>query len=119
MARYIKANSKVAEHLNLTGVRNRLADGNYLLWQADMLAFGRPSELPQILERIEGIALQAHEAREEQDGTATRELPEAADHLFALGEKTGEKVVQASHFNADYDAGASEEDSGTENGKED
>lgn len=118
MARYIKANSKVAEHLNLTGIRSRLADGNYLLWQADMLAFGRPSELPQILDRIGGIALQAHEAREEQDGTATRKLPEAADPLFALGEKTGKKVVQASHFNSGHDAGASEEDSGTEDGKE-
>lgn len=82
MARYIKANPKVAKYLHLENDRNRVADGNYLLWQADMLAFGRLTELPEILTRIGGLSLQAHEAREEQDGTVSRPLPTAADPLF-------------------------------------
>lgn len=64
--------------------RNKVKDGNYLLWQADMLPFGRLTELPQILEQIGGIALQAHEARQEQDGTVCRELPIATDSRFVV-----------------------------------
>lgn len=84
MARYIKANPKVAQYLRLEKDRNQVKDGNYLLWQADMLAFGRLTELPQILEQIGGIALQAHEARQEQDGTTVRELPTATDSRFVM-----------------------------------
>lgn len=64
--------------------RNKVKDGNYLLWQADILPFGRLTELPQILEQIGGIALQAHEARQEQDGTVCRELPTATDSRFVV-----------------------------------
>lgn len=88
MARYIKANGKVAEYLKLENDRNKVTDGNYLLWQADMLAFGRLTELPQILEQIGGLALQAHEAREEQDGTVVRKLPIATDPRFVVEETT-------------------------------
>lgn len=84
MARYIKANPKVAQYLRLANDRNQVKDGNYLLWQADMLAFGRLTELPQILEQIGGIALAAHEARQEQDGTVVRELPTATDARFVV-----------------------------------
>lgn len=55
-----------------------------MLWQADMLAFGRLTELPQILEQIGGIALAAHEARQEQDGIVCRELPTATDDRFVV-----------------------------------
>lgn len=82
MARYIKVNPKVARHLRLENDRNQVADGNYLLWQADMLAFGRLTEMPSILAQIGGISLQAHEAREEQDGTVLRKLPIATDPRF-------------------------------------
>lgn len=82
MARYIKVNPKVARHLRLENDRNQVADGNYLLWQADMLAFGRLTELPSILAQIGGLSLQAHEAREEQDGTVLRKLPIATDPRF-------------------------------------
>lgn len=82
MARYIKVNPKVARHLRLENDRNQVTDGNYLLWQADMLAFGRLTELPSILAQIGGISLQAHEAREEQDGTVLRKLPIATDPRF-------------------------------------
>lgn len=88
MARYIKANPKVAQYLRLENDRNKVKDGNYLLWQADMLAFGRLTELPQILEQIGGIALLAHEARQEQDGSVIRELPTATDLRFVVEKAT-------------------------------
>lgn len=100
MARYIKANPKVTQFLRLENDRNQVKDGNYLLWQNDMLAFGRLTELPQILEQIGGIALQAHEARQEQDGVVTRELPTATDPRFVIEsyettEDTGEVEGEA------------------------
>ena len=87
MARYIKANPKVAQFLRVENDRNQVKDGNYLLWQADILPLGRLTDLPQILEQIGGIALMAHEARQEQDGTIVRELPTATDPRFVV-EKT-------------------------------
>ena len=82
MARYIKANPKVAKFLGLERDRNTVTDGNYLLWQADMLAFGPLTQLTETLQQIGGIALMAHEAREEQDGTVCRPLPVATDPRF-------------------------------------
>ena len=84
MARYIKANPTVAQFLRVENDRNRVKDGNYLLWQADILPLGRLTELPQILEQIGGIVLMAHEARQEQDGTVVRELPTATDPRFVV-----------------------------------
>ena len=84
MARYIKVNPKVAQFLRVENDRNRVKDGNYLLWQADILPLGRLTELPQILEQIGGIVLMAHEARQEQDGTVVRELPTATDPRFVV-----------------------------------
>lgn len=91
MARYIKANPKVAQYLRLENDRNRVADGNYLLWQADMLAFGKLTDLPLILGQIGAIALAAHEAREEQDGTVIRELPVAEDPRFVVEPAEGDE----------------------------
>ena len=84
MARYIKANPKVAQFLRVENDRNQVKDGNYLLWQADILPLGRLTDLPQILEQSGGIALMAHEARQEQDGTVLRELPTATDPRFVV-----------------------------------
>lgn len=84
MARYIKANPKVAQFLRVENDRNQVKDGNYLLWQSDILPLGRLTDLPQILEQIGGIALMAHEARQEQDGTVVRELPTATDPRFVV-----------------------------------
>lgn len=84
MARYIKVNPKVAQFLRVENDRNQVKDGNYLLWQADILPLGRLTDLPQILEQIGGIALMAHEARQEQDGTVVRELPTATDTRFVV-----------------------------------
>jgi archaellum component FlaD/FlaE len=49
-----------------------------------MLAFGTLVDLPLILQQIGGIALMAHEARQEQDGTVVRELPTATDPRFVV-----------------------------------
>lgn len=82
MARYIKANPKVAQYLGLTGKRNRTPDGNYLLWQADMLKFGSLTQLSATLEEIGGVALQPSEARKEQDGVLVHTLPTATNSIF-------------------------------------
>lgn len=103
MARYIKVNPKVAEYLHLTNDRNKVTDGNYLLWQADMLAFGRLSELPEILMKIGGLSLQAHEAREEQDGTVTRELPTPEDPQFVMSNTDDEAMKDADAEEEDAD----------------
>ena len=70
--------------MHLENDRNQVSDVNYLLWQADMAAFGRIVDLPLILEQIGAIALMAHEAKQEQDGTVCRELPVATDPRFIV-----------------------------------
>ena len=84
MARYIKANEKVAAYLHLENDRLRLKDGNYSLWQGDMTAFGPLPMLNDTLTKIGGIALMPHEARQEQDGTVVRPLPVATDERFIM-----------------------------------
>lgn len=100
MARYIKVNPLVAKHLNLQNDRLMVNDGNFILWQADMLAFGPLIRLAETLATIGAIALMPHEAREEQDGIKLRPLPEATDPRFivptpepATEENTGEAGV--------------------------
>lgn len=109
MARYIKANPKVAQYLNLENDRNTVADGNYLLWQADMLEFGPLTELNNTLAMIGGLALMPHEAREEQDGTVIRPLPEPTDERFRYQplppvEESGEDVEEQPEGNGESEA---------------
>lgn len=69
MAMYIKVTRRVAEELGLTGVRNRTADGNYLLWQADVARFPGVT----VFERasyVGGKAISPSLAKEETDGTS-------------------------------------------------
>jgi len=94
MARYIKANPKVAAFLGLTRDRNTVKDGNYLLWQADMLAFGPLTQLQETLTQIGGLALLAHEAREEQDGTVARPLPTPTDPRFIIDAAAQEETPE-------------------------
>ena len=112
MARYIKANPKVAKFLNLESDRNTVKDGNYLLWQSDMLAFGPLTQLADTLAQIGGIALLAHEAREEQDGTVTRPLPQATDERFVMPPTPEEEAAESvSGEDADTDAESGESES--------
>lgn len=114
MARYIKVNPKVAQYLHLESDRNRVKDGNYLLWQADILPFGRLTELPEILERIGGVALLAGEARQEQDGIVIHELPEATDEAFKIVVvKQPEKGIDTDNPEVEQPAGDSAGNGGT------
>lgn len=114
MARYIKVNPKVAQYLHLESDRNRVKDGNYLLWQADILPFGRLTELPEILERIGGVALLAGEARQEQDGIVIHELPEATDEAFKIVVvKQPEKETDTDNLEVEQPAGDSAGNGGT------
>ena len=122
MARYIKANRLVAEFLHLENDRNKLNDGNYLLWQQDMLEFGPLPQLNETLVMIGGLALLPHEAREEQDGVISRPLPIATDPRFILpdptpepepeendGESQGENSEQVEQPGESQEAGEQEE----------
>ena len=84
MARYIKANQKVAAYLHLENDRLKLKDGNYILWQGDMTAFAPLPMLSDTLTKIGAIALMPHEAKQEQDGTVVRPLPVATDERFIM-----------------------------------
>lgn len=108
MALYIKANPLVAEHLKVDKIRLKLSDGNYLLWQADMNAFGRPYEIPQICQRIGALALQPWEARQEQDGSVIRKLPVATDERFILPEPDPEDEV-VEDMNSEQESEVSDE----------
>ena len=88
MSRYIKANPKVASYLHLENDRLKLKDGNYILWQGDMTAFGPLPMLNETLTQIGGIALMPHEAKQEQDGAYNRPLPVATDERFIMDEAT-------------------------------
>ena len=110
MARYIKANRLVAEFLHLENDRNKLNDGNYLLWQQDMLEFGPLPQLNETLVMIGGLALLPHEAREEQDGVISRPLPIATDPRFILPDPTPEPEPEPEENNGEsQEAGEQEE----------
>ena len=118
MARYIKANPLVAQYLQLEDERNKVSDGNYLLWQNDMLKFGPLTQLNDILVKIGGIALMPHEARSEQDGTICRPLPMAADARFQQPIRTNvNDAIVDGDTNTEQDAdGGGENTESTDNG---
>lgn len=100
MARYIKANPKVAAYLHLENDRLKLKDGNYILWQGDMTAFGPLPMLNETLTQIGGIALMPHEAKQEQDGKYNRPLPVATDERFIMEEAKADPEPQTSEAEA-------------------
>ena len=80
MERYIKANRKVAEFLQLTEDRTELQDGSFLLWCQDILPFGKPIEFEETLSKIGAIAMDGKTACKEQ-------LPVATDSRFIMREE--------------------------------
>lgn len=67
MACYIKVTKQVADKLGVTSIRNMTADGNVLLWQADL----NQIEGDTIFDRaahVGGVALTPQAARLETDG---------------------------------------------------
>lgn len=115
MARYIKANPLVAQYLQLEDERNKVSDGNYLLWQNDMLKFGPLTQLNDILVKIGGIALMPHEARSEQDGTICRPLPRATDARFQqpIKDNVNDAIVGGKPESTEH--GSDDEGENTEN----
>ena len=94
--------------MRLENDRNKVSDGNYLLWQADMAAFGCIVDLPLILEQIGAIALMAHEAKQEQDGTVCRELPVATDPRFIVETDNQEPEAGTEEATQEPEAGTEE-----------
>lgn len=84
MVRYIKVNQKVVQYLHLENDRNKVKDGNYILWLQDIMPLGPLPMLYETLARVGGIALLPHEAREEQYGINNRPLPTATDPEFVV-----------------------------------
>lgn len=68
MAFYIKVTKEVSDKLGLTAIRNKTADGNVLLWQADLNRI-EGDTIFERAERIGGKAITAQEAKAETDGT--------------------------------------------------
>lgn len=67
MAFYIKVTKEVADALNLTSIRNKTADDNVLLWQADVANIAGNT----IFDRaavVGGVCLSPGEAKVEIDG---------------------------------------------------
>lgn len=100
--------------MHLENDRNKVSDGNYLLWQADMAAFGCIVDLPLILEQIGAIALMAHEAKQEQDGTVCRELPVATDPRFIVETDNQEPTDNEQEQTAGTEETTQEPEAGTE-----
>lgn len=68
MAYYVKVTKQVSDKMNLTAIRNKTADGNVLLWQADLNRI-EGDTIFERAERIGGKAITAQEAKAETDGT--------------------------------------------------
>ena len=79
MAFYIKVTKEVADRLHLTDIRNRTADGNVLLWQADVARFPGDTVFDRAKE-AGGVCLTPQAAKEEIDGPSRRSI-----HTCLLG----------------------------------
>lgn len=88
MAYYIKVTKKVAEKIGApVANRNRTADGNILLWQADLNII--PGET--IFDRaafVGGVAMPARDAKAEIDGTATPAEVTVPEHYQDASDST-------------------------------
>lgn len=67
MAYYVKVTKQVSDKMNLTAIRNKTADGNVLLWQADLNRI-EGDTIFERAERIGGKAITAQKAKAETDG---------------------------------------------------
>lgn len=70
MAFYIKVTKKISDRLGLTTIRNRTADGNVLLWQADLNRIAGDTIFDRA-SAVGGVCLQPAAAKAEIDGTDT------------------------------------------------
>lgn len=86
MAYYVKVNRKVYDFLALPNRPLQLPDGNFLIWQADMLAFGPIWKLMETCAAIGAVALTPQQAAAEQRGISVTPLPVATDPRFIIDE---------------------------------
>lgn len=70
MANYVKVTPAVAKKLGVDKIRNKVADGNYLLWQCDLTCV-EGQFLDDKVKTVGGAKLTNSEAREEMDGNIT------------------------------------------------
>lgn len=68
MAFYVKVTKEMADKLQLTDIRNKTADGNVLLWQADIARFPGDTVFDRA-KVVGGVCLSPQVAKEEIDGT--------------------------------------------------
>ena len=73
---YIKVSKDVAEWLGLKYSRPVLPDGNYTIWDRDLLRLGSSDDLEEIVASLGGKVMSASELRAEQDGAEPCELSE-------------------------------------------
>ena len=64
---YIKAPRALADFLGLLDSRTTFADGNYLLWDRDILRLAGSGTIEELLPRIGSVILTAPEVRAEQN----------------------------------------------------
>lgn len=67
MAFYVKVTPAVATALKVKAIRNKTADGNYLLWQADLNSIQGVTIFDRAA-KVGGVALTPNEAKRETDG---------------------------------------------------
>ena len=67
MAYYIKCTTRVSDVLGMTAERNRTADGNVLLWQADLNSIEGNTLLERV-NKVGGALLTPEQAKAETDG---------------------------------------------------
>ena len=67
MAFYIKVTREVADKLGVAGIRNSTADGNVLLWQADVAGFPGDTVFDRAAV-VWGVCLSPQQAKGEIDG---------------------------------------------------
>ena len=67
MAFYIKVTREVADKLGVAGIRNSTADGNVLLWQADVAGFPGDTVF-DLAAVVGGVCLSPQQAKGEIDG---------------------------------------------------
>ena len=100
MANYFKVNEKVAKYLNLKNERNKLKDGNYILWQSDMKRLGAIEYAVQI---TGAAVLTPREARMECYGELGKPLGTTIDERFII--ETDEKSENAENPNGENVSG--------------
>jgi hypothetical protein len=96
MIYYCKANKKVWEFKGFrANDRYQLKDGNFILWQADILSIGSKlgmsigkdgltKFLSRVCEQIGAVLLTIDQTKEEQDGTTTTAMPTPLDDRFKM-----------------------------------